>query len=329
MASNPLTHHEILTLVESFTRSGRQVDLGATDRAERRLVFKPREYPAAAPSGSLLMETLVLENPRPDLYRLTRHLTAGPGEEASLRVEGRDPDTLVDRLDRIDQQVHFAVARGVTIARSYRLDASSSKEPGASARDDLILTGASADLGDVTLSLEVASRGPAELFLTTKPERVFAPPEDLLAVLGWNWKPLRRNRQGWRSAVAIARNEPRRTHDCEQKLAQTVEHLALTLSAPPAQFHARHPAARWGCFARRIAGITIVLGALALGPIIMFMDLSRDSVLRMLAFNAPPILMFAMFAVREIPIMTPPPLPGPVPDAAWVPVMKVPRAGDA
>ena len=327
MASNPLTHHEILTLVESFTRSGRQVDLAATDRAERRLVFKPREYPAAAPSVPVLTETLILENPRPDLYRLTRQLTAGPGEEASLRVEGRDPDTLVDRLDRIDQQVHFRVVRGVTIARSYRLAASSSREPGAPARDDLILTGATADLGDLTLSLEAATRGPVELFLTPKPERVFAPPEDLLAVLGWNWKPLRRHRQGWRSTLGVARNEPRRTHDGEQKLARTVEHLARTLSATPAQFHARHPAARWGCFARRIAGISIVLGALALGPIIMFMDLSHDSVLRMLAFNAPPILMFAMFAVREIPLMTPPSLPGPLPDTAWVPVVKVPRAG--
>ena len=35
----PLTHHEILGLVEAFSRSGRQVDLTASDRAARRLVF--------------------------------------------------------------------------------------------------------------------------------------------------------------------------------------------------------------------------------------------------------------------------------------------------
>lgn len=321
MAGDPLTHHEILTLVEPFTRSGRQVDLAATDRPERRLVFKPRDYAAGKPSGPALRETLVLENPQADQYRLTRTLAAGSGAEATLRVDGRDPGSLVERLDRVDPQVHFQALRGVSIARSYRLIANAGEGPDAVPRDRLVLTEARADLGDVGIKLEAATGrgGPAEIYLTPKPERPFAPPEDLLAVLGWSWKPLRPVRHGWRSTVRIAKREPKRSRDCERKLERTVEHLAMTLSQPPAGFHARFPVARWFCFARRTTAILVVLGVMALGPAILYMDLPQESMLRMLAFNAPPLLLFAAFVIRELPIMRPPRIPSPPPESAWVP----------
>ncbi len=37
----PLTHHEIIGIVEPFTRRGRHVDLSASNRLERCLVLKP------------------------------------------------------------------------------------------------------------------------------------------------------------------------------------------------------------------------------------------------------------------------------------------------
>ena len=40
--SPPLTHHQILALVAPFTRSGRTVDLAASDRLARTLRFRPR-----------------------------------------------------------------------------------------------------------------------------------------------------------------------------------------------------------------------------------------------------------------------------------------------
>lgn len=49
-APPPLSHHEILVLADPFARAGLQVDLAATNRAARTVVFKPVELPAAGPT---------------------------------------------------------------------------------------------------------------------------------------------------------------------------------------------------------------------------------------------------------------------------------------
>lgn len=59
----PLTHHEIIGIVEPFTRRGRHVDLSASNRLERCLVFKPVAIECATPGPAGLLETLKLENP--------------------------------------------------------------------------------------------------------------------------------------------------------------------------------------------------------------------------------------------------------------------------
>ena len=45
-APSPLSHHDILGIVEPFTRRSRQLDLAASDRLNRRLLFKPIEHAA-------------------------------------------------------------------------------------------------------------------------------------------------------------------------------------------------------------------------------------------------------------------------------------------
>lgn len=50
-AVQPFTHHDILTLVEPFSRAGLQEDLAARQRQERRLAFKARLHPGLAPGG--------------------------------------------------------------------------------------------------------------------------------------------------------------------------------------------------------------------------------------------------------------------------------------
>ena len=47
MSAPPLTHHEILALAAPFARAGWQVDLAASQRAERRIAFRPLERPAS------------------------------------------------------------------------------------------------------------------------------------------------------------------------------------------------------------------------------------------------------------------------------------------
>ena len=45
-AAQPLSHHEIVTLVAPFARRGRHLDLAASDRQQRRLVFQPVKHAA-------------------------------------------------------------------------------------------------------------------------------------------------------------------------------------------------------------------------------------------------------------------------------------------
>ena len=59
MSSQPLTHHEILRFIEPFSRHGYQADLGASQRLDRRLLFRPTIHAADDRLGTLV-ETLAL-----------------------------------------------------------------------------------------------------------------------------------------------------------------------------------------------------------------------------------------------------------------------------
>ena len=87
MTAQPLTHHEILTLVEPFTRRGRHVDLAASDRLERRLVFKTIEHAAPGAADAMVRETLVLEQPKAERFRLTRRFPVAMTEDGYRRLK--------------------------------------------------------------------------------------------------------------------------------------------------------------------------------------------------------------------------------------------------
>ena len=114
----PLTHHQIIGLVEPFTRRGRHVDLAASNRLERWLVFKPVEHEAG------LRETLKLENAYDGYFRLTRRLHRDNGLEASLVAEGADAGELLRRIEAVPPQRQFSSGAGFETALSFRLDAS-------------------------------------------------------------------------------------------------------------------------------------------------------------------------------------------------------------
>ncbi len=124
MPSHPLTHHEILTLVEPFTRQGRHPDLSATDRLERKLVFKPVELPVGSADAASLTETLELDASS-EAYRLTRKLDCvthgGDKLEARLEIEGENPADLLACVESISPDSQFRFGPGFRIARSYRL----------------------------------------------------------------------------------------------------------------------------------------------------------------------------------------------------------------
>ena len=317
----PLSHHEILGLVGPFTRSGRHVDLPASDRHSRSIRFKPQAHADLPAAGESLTEVLVLENPESERFRLVRTLTDQAGHAATLEIEGTDPALLLEQVDAVEPARQFPVRGGVPIARSYCI------EPRAAGEDDnplprwqVVLLRAEAEIDGVLLSVKAKTgRGmPAELELRASHERDLDACQDLLAVLGWDWRPLRDFGKAWRGSFRLPKKEPGRTADAEAKISRTVEHLARTFGRPPADFHARWKGARWRVTLRRALPMLMGLAILAATPLIKLFSLDDASLVRMMIFHAPPLMLVGMFMLKEMPVIEIPPLPRPLIKRSWI-----------
>lgn len=303
----PLTHHQIIGLVEPFTRRGRHVDLGASNRHERRIVFKPIERDGT-PS---LRDTLELENPYEDYFCLTRHLQVEGAVKASLMAEGGDAGELLQRIEAVTPQRQFSTAPGSLTALCFRLDGAK-----------LILSEATSQFGGYELHTRVPrTKGmAAEFELAAPAASAVTLPEDLLAVIGWDWSPLRvaRSRKdSWTGKVRLRGKEPRRSTSAEAKLARTVQHLVFTLSQSPAAFHERYVRARWGAALRR--GIPTLTALGMIGGVSMLPRAALDdfSPLRMMLFNLPTLLLALAFSMQELPRFEVPPWPRRLDASAW------------
>lgn len=300
-ALSPLTHHQILALVAPFSRSGRHVDLAASDRMARRVAFKPVVHDA-------LTELLQLDNPAEGRFRLTRALTLQGGLQARLTAEGSDPAALLARVDAVPLARQHRAGSGYVLALSHRLEAGQ-------AGDALILTEGSAWVGGagvaLLLKLGVSSvRGiSGEVQLQATGEDKLDLPEDLLAVVGWDWARLIKRSDGWGTRLRLRGAGAARSRDAESKLERGAQHLAQTLAEPPALFHDKQVAARWRVVMQRalplIGAALMLIGAAAVSKL----DLAQESLVRMLIFHAPPILMVGFFCMNELPRVEIPPLP--------------------
>ncbi len=318
---NPLTHHEILGLVEPFTRRGRQVDLGATNRLERRLVFKPVDYAGEAPALTGAREVLQLENPHSGLFRLTRTLTLPCGLEATLQTEGAQPAELLARIEGVPPERHFRPANGVVIAQSYRLNPSSGSRADGAMPIQMVLTRGTARIDglNLTLNAPTVKRFPADIELVPAAGDSLELPDDLLAVLGWDWGRLRPGWAAgkWSSYMRVRGREPERTRMMEAKLEKTVAHLAQTLAEPPRLFHERLARARWSAAFRRAIPLLFVIFMVAGAVGLNFVEIPEGSIIRLLIFNAPPLLLVIPFLMYDVPRLELPPLPRPSAAPAW------------
>ena len=331
----PLSHHEILSLVEPFSRSGRQVDLAASQRLERRIAFKPRVHPAVSAEGFELSESLQLENTRAGRYRLTRTLTfaaVSTGDDAAglidplqarLHADGADPAVLLQAIDQVPLARQFFTIAGCRVALEQLLPMRSDDAALPPPADRLILSNALTHLHGLTLSLRVpAVTGvPADIKLMAETGDSIELPDDLLAVLGWPWSRLQRVQPGWTGVMRLGGKDEgmsyTRSAEAQAHLRRTIEHLARTLAEPPARFHERLSRQRWGVTLRRafpaLMGVALLLGAAAVPKI----DLAEDSVLRMLIFHAPPLLLVVFFCLREMPRIEIPPRPRAATAPSW------------
>lgn len=323
MTTAPLTHHDILGLVEPFVRRGRQVDLAASDRFKRTLAFRPVSHAPDGSGGGSLVDVLRLDEPATGHHRLTRTLTHDSGVTARLVAEGATPGELLARIDAIDIRRHFRVIGCFVTGLSYRLGGGDGLWRDDTAVDVPVLTDADARGAGFALTMEVSSvKGvPADLKLIVGDEDdAVGLPDDLLAVLGRDWDCLRRSltdEGGWRGTVRLRGRGVARSADAERKLEQTVAHLDRTLSRPPDVFHADWRAARWGVFLRRTIPVATCVGLILAAAAVPYFGISEDSVFHMLLFNSPPLLLVLFFSMREMPRIELPPLPRRLSAAAW------------
>lgn len=300
----PLSHHEIIGLVAPFARCGRHLDLAASDRLQRRLAFKPVEHGGDGNAAGLpaFHEQLQLELPDRDSCRLTRTLTLPGGLAAVLVAEGDEPGPLLAAVQAVPPSRQLQQVAGQWVAFSHRVTP---------ATGALVLTHAAARPAGLLLQMKV-SRVPgiaAELTLGAPAGVDFTLPEDLLAVLGLPWSRLDRAAGQWRASLQLRGDQARRTVDAELRFARSVEHLAHTLAGTPAQFHQRFLRQRWAVALRRATPALVALGLIIAALLVPRLDLGSDSVLRMLIFNSPPLLLVWMFSMREMPRLEIPPLP--------------------
>jgi hypothetical protein len=312
MAAPPLTHHEILELVGPFSRLGRSVDLAATNRTERRLIFKPRDRPGSTPDTPRIRESLQLDSLGTGTCRLTRTLTRAATREtgvltAQLTVLGPDPAELLAQVEEIPPERQFDAGEGFQLARSYSLE----RAPKGAQGWQLVLTTGQAEIRGLELSISVSPvrRVAADITLQAPAGPRLVLPEDLLAVLGWDWARLIATSGGWKTKLRLRGDAGKRTRGAEAALSRAAAHLAQTLAATPADYHARFHAARWGVFFRRaIPVLTFLVLLIAVGSLAR-RGVGAGSELWILFFHVPTVLIAASFCLQELPQYEIPPLP--------------------
>jgi hypothetical protein len=319
MAQHPLTHHEILELAEPFVRRGIHVDLRASDRMARQLSFRTVDRAATSDGVPATTESLRLENPVRGAFRLTRTLRAEPGLEATLIAEGDRPDTLLAGVEAVPPGMHWQPGDGYLIARTFELSPGDLGLTPDSVIARLRLTRAVIVAAGARAIVEVPERGrgPAEIRFEPAADASIDTPEDLFAVLGRAWSPLRRAEFDWRGTLRLPPPGPRRDDTVPRRLEVLAEHLARTLHEPPGRFHDRHRSARWRVALRRAEPITVSIALIALTAALPKLGIGEDSMARMLIFNAPPILLMLVFCMRELPRFEIPPLPRRESAPAW------------
>ena len=267
-----LTHHQILALIAPFTRAGHRLDLLQSDRLQRRLRFHAR------PVAPGLTEQLALDHPRPGRFILRSTLQRADGLCATLQAGGSDAAALLQQLQAVSVQHGFSDGDGYAIARDLQLT-----DQGVALPCRVRLQTAAVGL-TLTLPQPVAEGAAASALIDlqvgdgSKTGNAHGPlpalPDDLLAVLGWDWSLLRADaRPGhWCASVRVQGRGSAGAADLQRKLDLLAPHLVRTLAEPPPRFHDRLRAARWRVALRRsiplLAVLAMALYALLIGPVL-------------------------------------------------------------
>jgi hypothetical protein len=218
----------------------------------------------------------------------------------------------------IPPQRQFQAGMGFMIACSHQIAPPGTATKGA-IEIPLLLTQGVVQLKGLTFTLKMPTvkNFPAEIELDDKDGDLIKLPEDLIAVLGWDWAPLKRNKDGWSSKLRLRGKGADRTRRAEAKLEKAAWHLAQTLAELPRRFHERFVWARWWAVVRRTIPILTCIGVVAVGMVIPVNVFEDHPFVRMLLMNAPLLVIGFSFALQELSRIEIPPLPRPSKASAW------------
>lgn len=270
--TQPWTHHDIIRLVAPFTEHGRQLDLEASSRTERRLVFRPRLHGVAV-GGMSITEHLVLENPSRGTYRAVRDAILPDGLLSRLIAQGPEPGGVLAAIE------HVPVARGIHSGKGFVVAISHVIEPfgwtpsHGAGEPTLVFKRAVAKAAGLSLTVVVSDvRGyPATAEIAAPAGETIDLPHDFLSVAGAEWRPLERVKAGWRTTLSVRGREPRLSERVEASVERAAAHVAQTIVEPPQRFHAQYMWARWMAELRRagplLFWIAVCLAAMRLSSV--------------------------------------------------------------
>jgi hypothetical protein len=285
------------------------VDLAASDRAARRIAFVPISHPPAVGLPGL-REQFELVGEDDGAWRLHRRVASDEGPVAELEIAGGAPEALQQALVSIDPASQFLRGPGWILASRHN----------GRVGGPLRLRGALARVGPLTLEATVPTVPgyPVALRLAAREPGMLALPQDLLAVLGLRFSRLDPvPGGGWRASMRARGRDAERAREASEGLALALTHLSRTMAEPPARFHTRHRGARWLASARRALPLAACLGLMGAAGTVPLLELHADSVLRMLIFMSPPLVLAFVFSLRELPRIELPPLPRALDPGAW------------
>lgn len=318
----PLTHHEIIRLVEPFARAGLAVDLAASDRTGRRIQFRAQTVDIAATPGEPWVAELSLSCPGEDFFVLRRRLTHPAGLQAELELSGPAPAELLERLAQIPPERHIRSGSGWRVAHSYDANLPSGVRAVSSAEGPaLVMTTAQVHAGGLQLTLRMKLPGMRSVAADLSLQPLSGPlpdlPEDLLAVLGWDWARLIRQKDGWISKLRLRGAVLRRSRTAEPALERAAAHLARVMAEAPSAFHDHHRLARWGVVLRR--GIPSLMVVLMIGGALMLPQvLDPEKAGMWMALHYVPIALLALaFSLQELARFEIPPLPRRSTASSW------------
>ncbi|MFK7859498.1 MAG: hypothetical protein AB8B64_11765 [Granulosicoccus sp.] len=351
MTAPPLTHHDIIRRAAPLTQTGLKVNLTACDRAARYI-----EFEAQASDNEPVMVVHSLEVDEDNRQLFSRILIHECGLVSTLTAVVSDLETAMDVFKQIPLSRQIRPNERHISAHSYTLepDHRNSQDlavlqlrfvcaqvAGIELRIDTSTGGGMpadvrilpigqvsnylretlADGSDIPLDHRAAHK--YRLKALERPTTTSMPklPDDILAILGPQWRPLRYQGDHWKGVLRQLSKLESRTTRAEKFIDQALEHLSDILNTHPNSYQAVYGKARWQVYIRRLQPVMVFIGILALMPISWLFVSSGAMTIHPLALGLTPLLMVGVVVLtaREIPVMEIPPRPTTLPSSAWIP----------